>query len=89
MVIYTRVVSLESKSHFDLLPRDTKLARALFESESLAIIPLTIFLQSSVFFLSFGPHGEYEIDFENVAENEEPHTSNNFWQEWTKIVSVI
>jgi len=39
--------------------------------------------------VSFGPNGEYEIDFENVAENEEPHTSNNFWSEWTKIVSVI
>jgi len=39
--------------------------------------------------VSFGPDGEYEIDFENVVENEEPHTSNNFWSEWTKIVSVI
>ena len=39
--------------------------------------------------VSFGPHSEYEIDFENVAETEEPHTSNNFWLEWTKIVSVI
>ena len=41
--------------------------------------------------VSFGPHGEYsyEDEFENVAENEEAHTSNNFWSEWTKIVSVI
>jgi len=41
--------------------------------------------------VSFGPHSEYDFeDFENVAESEEPsHTSNNFWSEWTKIVSVI
>ena len=40
--------------------------------------------------VSFGPHGEYEIDFENVAETEEAgHTSNNFWSEWSKVVSVI
>ena len=38
--------------------------------------------------VSFGPQMEYEIDFENVAD-EEPHTSNNFWSEWKKIVSVI
>ncbi|KAL7543818.1 hypothetical protein ACHAXR_013117 [Thalassiosira sp. AJA248-18] len=38
--------------------------------------------------VSFGPQYE-EIDFENVTENEELHTSNNFWSEWTKIVSVI
>jgi uncharacterized paraquat-inducible protein A len=37
--------------------------------------------------VSFGPHSEYEIDFENVAENEEPE--ENFWSEWRKIVSVI
>ena len=39
--------------------------------------------------VSFGPHSEYEIDFENVAEDEEPHTSNSYWAEWSKIVSVI
>jgi len=42
--------------------------------------------------VSFGPHGEYSIDFENVAEaeqEEEAHTSNNFWSEWRKIVSVV
>ena len=42
--------------------------------------------------VSFGPHGEYSIDFENVAEQEDEvqeHTSNNFWSEWRKIVSVV
>jgi len=39
--------------------------------------------------ISFGPHSEYEIDFENVTEDEGAHTSNNFWSEWSKIVSVI
>lgn len=38
--------------------------------------------------ISFGPHSEYEIDFENVAENDE-NNSANFWSEWRKIVSVI
>ncbi|KAL3790089.1 hypothetical protein HJC23_013600 [Cyclotella cryptica] len=39
--------------------------------------------------VSFGPHSEYEIDFnEIVAENEEPDSAN-FWSEWRKIVSVI
>ena len=32
--------------------------------------------------VSFGPHSEYEIDFENVTEDEGAHTSNNFWSEW-------
>jgi len=42
--------------------------------------------------VSFGPHGEYSIDFENLSEQEEEaqeHTSNNFWSEWRKIVSVV
>ena len=43
--------------------------------------------------MSFGPAYEEQIDFENVVENEieeDAHaTSNNFWSEWTKIVSVI
>lgn len=40
--------------------------------------------------VSFGPSYDDEINFENVIENEqEGHTSNNFWSEWTKIVSVI
>ena len=38
--------------------------------------------------ISFGPHGEFDIDFENIVEDEEPgHTG--FWNEWQKMVSVI
>jgi len=43
--------------------------------------------------VSFGVgYSEYEIDFnavEDEDDNDEPHTSNNFWNEWSKIVSVI
>ena len=38
--------------------------------------------------VSFGPHSEYEIDFENAVENEDP-SSINFWSEWRNIVSMI
>jgi len=39
--------------------------------------------------VSFGPNSEYDLEFEDVVENEVPHTSNDFWSEWRKIVSVI
>ncbi len=40
--------------------------------------------------VSFGPHSEYDIDFENVTENEDPTTSSStYWSEWRKVVSVI
>ncbi|KAL3784043.1 hypothetical protein ACHAWO_008033 [Cyclotella atomus] len=38
--------------------------------------------------VSFGPHSEYEVNFEDVLENEEPD-AENFWTEWRKVVSVI
>jgi len=38
--------------------------------------------------VSFGPHGEFDIDFENVVLDEEPGSSG-FWDEWNKMVSVI
>ena len=38
--------------------------------------------------VSFGPHSEYEVNFEDVLENEEPD-AENFWSEWRKVVSVI
>jgi uncharacterized paraquat-inducible protein A len=38
--------------------------------------------------ITFGPHGEFEIDFENVVEDEEPGSAG-FWNEWQKMVSVI
>jgi len=41
--------------------------------------------------VSFGPNSEYSLEFEDVVESndEEPHTLNDFWSEWRKIVSVI
>ena len=41
--------------------------------------------------VSFGPNSEYSFEFEDVVESndEEPHTLNDFWSEWRKIVSVI
>ena len=39
--------------------------------------------------VSFGPNSEYDLEFEDVVENEVLHTSNDFWSEWRKIVSVI
>ena len=38
--------------------------------------------------ISFGPHGEVEIDFENVVKDEDPG-SVGFWNEWHNMVSVI
>lgn len=39
--------------------------------------------------VSFGPNSEYDLEFEDVIENEDPHVSNDFWSEWRTIVSVI
>jgi uncharacterized paraquat-inducible protein A len=39
--------------------------------------------------VSFGPHSEYEVNFEDILENEEPDDAENFWSEWRKVVSVI
>ena len=38
--------------------------------------------------ISVGRHGEFEIDFDNVVEDEEPGSAG-FWSEWQKMVSVI
>mmetsp|Transcript_34010 Transcript_34010/g.69337 ORF Transcript_34010/g.69337 Transcript_34010/m.69337 type:complete len:1431 (+) Transcript_34010:80-4372(+) len=38
--------------------------------------------------VSFGPHGEFDINFESVVDDEEPGSSG-FWDEWNKMVSVI
>ena len=40
--------------------------------------------------VTFGPNSEYAIDFENVTEHDDPTTSSNtYWSEWRKVVSVI
>jgi len=41
-----------------------------------------------VIFEEISPHGEFEVDFENVVEDEEPGSAG-FWNEWHKMVSVI
>jgi len=39
--------------------------------------------------ISFGPHSDYDDDFENVVDHEDDQNPTTFWNEWSKIVSVI
>ena len=39
--------------------------------------------------ISFGPHSDYDEDFENVVDHEDDQNPTTFWNEWSKIVSVI